>query len=112
MAITWYKFEVGVSPEVLGWIWQAMSTRRIQINPTVAIVFRGSPVPILSEGADYIEIRWSDKVEVELPKVTDPDIKYIRIYRGHALIFLAVGNVRADFTNPIPKDDADVLHRT
>lgn len=110
MAITWYRFDIGVSPDLLAWIWSAVEHKRIQINPTVAIVFSGSPIPILSLGpkSEYVEIRWASKVEAQIPGI-DPNIEYIRVFKDHALIYLAAGNVRADFTKPSEK--SDVLHR-
>lgn len=110
MAITWYKFDVGVSPDLLGWIWEAVEHKRIQINPSVAIVFTGNPVPKLSLAPDrsYIQIDWQDQVQAAIPGI-DPNIEYVRVFKDHALIFLRAGNVRANFT--APKDKSDVLHR-
>lgn len=104
MAITWYRFEVGVSKDVTQWIWDAIKTGRIQVNSVIAIVFHGSPLPILTHEQDHIRITWKDKVEVEKPGITSPDIEYILVYEDRAEIKLKVGQVIADF-----KKKSDVL---
>jgi hypothetical protein len=104
MAITWYRFEVGVSKDVTQWIWAAIKTGRIQVNESIAIVFHGSPLPVLAHEQDHIRITWKDKVEVEKPGIVSPDIEYILVYEDRAEIKLKVGQVIADF-----KKKPDVL---
>lgn len=112
MAITWYRFEVGVSPDVCGWVWDALLKHRVQVKPTVAIVFKGSPIPNLKHVNDYVEITWNDRVEVEIEGLPDPTIKYIRVFKDHAMIYLAAGNVRADFVPPKEDTDDGILYRS
>ncbi len=96
MSIEWMKIEVGVNPEVLDKVWQAITKRRVPFG-NAELVFHGDPlaakVEMVRSGSDeHVQITWDFKVEVSIAKLPDPDIESILIYRDRIIANLTVGH--------------------
>ena len=95
MSINWLKIEVGVNQEVLLKVWQAITERRVPFGEGTSLIFHGDPLQTkakLVKGIDpYVQLTWDFKVEVTIPKLPDPDITSILIYRDRIIANLTVG---------------------
>jgi len=96
MSIQWMKIEVGVNQEVLEKVWQAITERRVPFGNDTFLVFAGDPLQTkakLVKGNDpYVELTWDFKVEVTIPKLPDPDITSIQIYKDRIIANLTMGH--------------------
>lgn len=70
---------------------QAFSTGRCELTPSVDLVFSGSPIPQVTKGRGFIDLRWEDKVEVDLPGFVDPDVEYVRVWDDRAEVRFKIG---------------------
>jgi len=69
----------------------AFLTGRCKLTDSVDLVFSGSPLPVVTQGDGWIDMRWSDKVEVDLPGFVDPDVDYVRVWKDRAEVRFKIG---------------------
>lgn len=70
---------------------EAVLTGRCVLTDSVAVVFAGNPMPSVHRGEGFVDLTWTDKVELDLPGFVDPDIDYVRVWQDRAEVRFRIG---------------------
>lgn len=69
----------------------ALLTGKAKLGSGVSIRFIGSPIPFVRRGVNFVDLLWTDKVEIDVPGPVDPDVAYVRIWKDKLEVRLKVG---------------------